>query len=93
MKNPPEYELYDLKNDPYEFNNIAGNYENVLILENMKNALHKWQKESNDPLIDKSLAEKLFNSILKVGTNRKPRVLVPYLDLLKTDQNLLLLPH
>jgi len=93
MKNPPEYELYDLINDPYEFNNIAGKNENVLILENMKNALHNWQKESNDPLIDKSLAKKLFNSILKVGTDIKPRVLVPYLDLLKTDQNPLSFPH
>ena len=89
MKNPPEYELYDLKNDPHEFNNIAGKNENALILKKMKNALHKWQKESNDPLIDKNLAKKLFNSILKVGTERKPRALVPYLDLLKTDQNLI----
>ena len=68
MKNPPEYELYDLVNDPYEFNNIATSMK-ILILENMKNALHNWQKESNDPLIDKSLAKKLFNSILKVGTD------------------------
>jgi len=59
----------------------------------MKNALHKWQKESNDPLINKSLAKKLFNSILKVGIEKKPRVLVPYLDLLKTHQNLPLLPY
>ena len=81
MKNPPEYELYDLINDPFEFNNIADKKEKALTLDKMKKTLISWQNESNDPLINKGLAKKLFNSILKVGTDSKPRVLVPYLYL------------
>lgn len=78
MKNPPEYELYDLKNDPYEFENLANNKANVTILNELKSVLWKWQKETFDPLIDKNKAAKLFDLIQEVGMEHKPRILVPY---------------
>jgi len=78
MKNPPEYELYDLEEDPYEFKNLSDNESYVDILEQLKSALLSWQKETSDPLIDKEKAIRLFNLIQGVGTDQNPRVVVPY---------------
>ncbi|SMG13623.1 sulfatase family protein [Arenibacter troitsensis] len=51
-KNPPKYELYDLQNDPYEFNNLAEDMQYQDILGNMIVALDTWRAETNDPLAD-----------------------------------------
>jgi len=50
MKEPPEYELYDLENDPYEFHNLAGDPSARDILEKLKGKLGQWQEQTNDPL-------------------------------------------
>ena len=78
MKKPPEYELYDLEKDPYEFQNLAIDVAYVNISEQLKSTLLNWQKETSDPLIDKEKARRLFNLIETVGIDRKPRELVPY---------------
>ena len=78
MKKPPEYELYDLEKDPYEFKNLAIDVAYVNILEQLKSSLLNWQKETSDPLIDKEKARRLFNLIAAVGVDQKPRKLVPY---------------
>ncbi|SIQ99502.1 sulfatase family protein [Maribacter ulvicola] len=51
-KNPPKYELYDLQNDPYEFNNLSEDMVYQGILGRMIAALETWQAETNDPLAD-----------------------------------------
>lgn len=51
-RNPPKHELYDLQNDPYEFNNLADNVQYQDILTRMIAALETWQAETNDPLAD-----------------------------------------
>ena len=50
MKHPPEFELYDLHADPYEFNNLSDDEDHQLILAKLKKQLSTWQEESNDPL-------------------------------------------
>ena len=40
----PEIELYDLKNDPYEWNNIAGTEEVKKVQNRLSGALKKWMK-------------------------------------------------
>ena len=47
---PPEYELYDLQNDPWEFENLSNNRAYRDILQALKNRLETWQKETNDAL-------------------------------------------
>ena len=42
-------ELYDLENDVFELHNLAQNPEYAEILEDMRNRLAKWQKETKDP--------------------------------------------
>ena len=75
MENPPEYELYDLEKDPYEWNNLAGKMKYRKILDELTAALSTWQEQTLDPMIDKSLAVKLFNEVME--TNQE-KVDIPY---------------
>ncbi|MFV0604333.1 MAG: sulfatase [Niabella sp.] len=54
-KHPPEYELYDLENDPYEFYNLSDDIRYTKTLNKLKEILNKWQKETIDPLLDKKI--------------------------------------
>jgi N-sulfoglucosamine sulfohydrolase len=49
----PEFELYDLENDPYETKNLAGDpaYEDQL--NELKDQLYAFQKRTRDPWIVK----------------------------------------
>lgn len=51
MKVAPEYELYDLVNDPYEFNNLAENESFRDIREYLKSVLKDWRVGTRDPLL------------------------------------------
>jgi N-sulfoglucosamine sulfohydrolase len=55
---PPEFELYDLKKDPWEFNNLAENPSYNEHLTRLKKQLAKWQKETDDPFRHKCILEK-----------------------------------
>jgi arylsulfatase A-like enzyme len=56
---PPE-ELYDLENDPFEINNLAGNVAYTKQLSTMRKALYKWMDETNDQgLIPEPILEDL----------------------------------
>ncbi|GAA0178507.1 sulfatase-like hydrolase/transferase [Clostridium sediminicola] len=44
-------ELYNLKEDPYELNNLIGKKEYSCIEKEMINGLKRWQRETNDPLL------------------------------------------
>ncbi|MCK4794274.1 MAG: DUF4976 domain-containing protein, partial [Desulfobacteraceae bacterium] len=49
--NPPAFELYDLKNDPVEFNNLAGKPEYRAIQERLAKALLEYRKHTDDPFL------------------------------------------
>lgn len=49
-QSPPEFELYDLQNDPWEFNDLSSDPDYKDELEMMKEVLFEWQKETRDPL-------------------------------------------
>ena len=52
MANPPEYELYDLAADPYEFTNLASDPAHKQTLERLKSKLQQWREETEDPFLD-----------------------------------------
>ena len=58
FRQPPEFELYDLQNDPWEFHNLADDprYTEQLIL--LKRRLVEWQQRTNDPLRHKHILAK-----------------------------------
>jgi N-sulfoglucosamine sulfohydrolase len=49
----PEFELYDLKNDPHEGKNLAGDPQHAELLKQMKAKLKQFQKQTADPWIMK----------------------------------------
>lgn len=49
----PEFELYDLSNDPHETTNLAENYQHAEIFNTLKEKLKSFQEKTNDPWISK----------------------------------------
>ncbi|XP_034935462.1 N-sulphoglucosamine sulphohydrolase [Chelonus insularis] len=49
--NRPEWELFDLKLDPEELNNIADKSSMKNVFEELKKKLFQWQKDTDDPWI------------------------------------------
>ena len=49
--NPPEFELYDLQADPWEFDNLSEKAEHASTLARMQDALMKWRRSTDDPLL------------------------------------------
>ena len=52
MRRPPEFELYDLERDPYEFENLASVPDHRSVLAELKDALLAWRRETGDPFLD-----------------------------------------
>ena len=77
MKNPPEYELYDLESDPYEIKNLSDDKDYKDVFKYLKEELQNWQKQTADPLIDKDKARQLFEMIQKTGSDKTDKKLVP----------------
>jgi len=65
-KSPPRFELYDLKNDPGEWQNLADDPEYAEVRQRLAGALSEWQTETRDPFSDPEnveayVAEQLAN--------------------------------
>ena len=60
---PPEFELYDLDNDPWEFHNLAGKAEYAEVEQRLKTALEVWQRETDDPALDPTWHDKVLRTI------------------------------
>ena len=58
FSNPPEYELYDLKNDPAEFQNLAGKPEYQKVQEELTEALTTYREQTDDPFLDRAFLAK-----------------------------------
>jgi len=52
MGRPPQYELYDLKTDPHEFDNLAESSKHSKILKRLSSQLQTWREETNDPMLN-----------------------------------------
>ena len=63
-RNPPEFELYDLKIDPLEFKNLSEKPEYKQELEHLKKVLKQWQTDTKDPFNDPVKLQR-FNADIK----------------------------
>ncbi len=70
LANPPEWELYDLKADPWEFQELAAKPEHAETLKRLQDALMDWRKTTNDPLLTAEGMEKM-KALEKPMTHRK----------------------
>lgn len=51
MERPPIFELYDLKEDPHEFNNLADDPNYGEIRTDLEKRLDAWRHETRDPML------------------------------------------
>lgn len=49
--NPPEFELFDLSDDPWEFRDLSADAEHAVTLARLKKALLAWRQATDDPLL------------------------------------------
>ena len=56
---PTECELYDLANDPWEFNNLAGNSDHAEAEQRLRAALEAWRQETDDPTLDPAFHDEI----------------------------------
>ena len=54
FENPPEFELYDLRADPFEWTNLAGDSRYEEVFEELESELVRWRRATEDPLLDPS---------------------------------------
>ena len=86
---PPEYELFDLDRDPYEWKNLADSAEHKPIRERLQQAMKDFQREIKDPF---AAREKISSFIAEQKeyqrkTYKKPGFRWPHLDMFESAQD------
>lgn len=67
---PPEFQLYDLENDPWEFHNLAEKAEYAEVEQRMKTALKTWRRETDDPVLDPAWHDEVLQTMQAAITRR-----------------------
>lgn len=83
MRQPPEYELYDLEADPQEWTNLADDPAQAEALARLKEALAEWRERTKDPLLQPENVRRLKGEIeacFEVGKPSKGRLELTYPD-------------
>lgn len=70
---PPEYELFDLENDPFEFTNLAANPEYKEMVEKMAHQVIDWRTQTKDPFLDPAFAEAYQNEVVEMKARWEAR--------------------
>ena len=85
---PPRWQLYDLQNDPHEWNNLADDPSHAATLKRLQQALTAWQDDTRDPLRDPALLNQLMTECAEVTANgkRSPKGGWGYLNYLHPDK-------
>lgn len=75
MERPPRYELYDLREDPHEFRNLADSPTHAAILADLGGRLDAWRRETGDPLLDPEKLRRLTAEVTAVRSKAAGREL------------------
>ncbi|TWT67265.1 Arylsulfatase [Allorhodopirellula solitaria] len=91
---PPEYELFDLREDPDEWNNLAESESHGAIKQRLINAMQHFQQEIHDPFIDKANVTKFINEQKEYQTKPYKRADFqwPHLDMFRSAGSLAAAP-
>jgi len=85
-RRPQPIELYDLQNDPWEFNNLIDNPELADVRDSLLQSLTSWQKETHDTIAEPARLSMLVEEHEKVkskpGSHKKPDFHYRYLEYL-----------
>ena len=83
MERPPKFELYDLKEDPHEFNNLAEDPNYSDIRTGLEKRLDAWRHETNDPMlkyINLLLLKEEVDACFVEGQPEKAKLTLTYPD-------------
>jgi N-sulfoglucosamine sulfohydrolase len=73
MERPPRYELYDLRDDPHEFRNLAESPAHAAILADLAGRIEAWRRETGDPLLDPANLRRLTAEVTAVRSKAAGR--------------------
>lgn len=73
MRKPPQFELYDLESDPYEWVNLADDPANASVLNRLRERLAAWREETNDPLLKAGNLSRLKAEVEACFENGEPQ--------------------
>lgn len=92
-KNPPQFELYNLKKDRWEWNNLAGLPEYEEVQNRLLNKLREWQKKTGDELRHPAKLEKLKREVAStfidgeyIHLRNRPEFTWQYTDYLRPEK-------
>jgi N-sulfoglucosamine sulfohydrolase len=71
--NPPEFELYDLENDPYERTDLSGNPEYADILAQLRTQLETCRQETKDPFLSREYTQEFTRRADLMKKNKESR--------------------
>ncbi len=57
VERPPEFELFDLEKDPFEYENLADNPEHKERVQELSRKVDAWRRKTRDPFLDPAYAE------------------------------------
>lgn len=66
VKRPPEFELFDLQKDPFEFNNLADSPEYKELAGQMAQKVKEWRTETKDPFLDPEFATAFQKHVMEM---------------------------
>lgn len=72
MRQPPEFELYDLAADPHEFRNLAADPRHASTLNDLRARLLKWRRDTGDPLLNPENVRRLQREVRACFKDGKP---------------------
>ena len=61
LVDPPQWELYDLRQDPVEFDNLVDMETMREIQQRLKAQLAQWQEETQDPFTDREFRQQVMD--------------------------------
>ena len=83
---PPEYELYDLQEDPHEWKNLADDEKYREIKTKLIDAMKSFQREINDPFVNEKNLKSFYEEqkkYLKINYRGKKDFSWPHLEFFK----------
>src|SRR6056297_1036724 len=67
LQDPPEWELYDLQEDPHEFVELSNDPTRAAETRRLKQALRDWQARTEDPFTDRAFRDRVEKKYRKAA--------------------------
>ena len=68
VERPPEFELFNLEEDPFEHENLADNPEYKELVQKLSRKVDAWRRQTKDPFLDPGHAEAYVREVAEMKT-------------------------